>query len=299
MKLTAVIYCVPLGLLVLAMLKLRGTIAFGFAFAAAFLASWGPHAWHLWSVTGNPVFPLYNHVFQSPDWLPKNMLDEKFPAAGCHANNILSIDWTVAQSHVVTELSMRDLRLSIVFVVLALWLGVALIRLSMGKQNNPNVRAPAKLAAEIDSNRVIIFILALVLISYLLWIWMFGIYRYFIVVETLSGICLMIAAAGVLRRRDILTLAVLAGAALTANVVVERPDWGHVAYGARVIDIEVLAAGSLVVSVDDDPNAYLLPFLARDARAVRIDSDVVKSGQSHGLTRRIADIMRTMRAPSS
>src|SRR6185295_6907413 len=69
-KLTAVMYFLPLALIALAMLGYRAAFTFGASAAAAFLVLWGPHAWHLWSATGNPLFPMYNHIFKSPEWLP-------------------------------------------------------------------------------------------------------------------------------------------------------------------------------------------------------------------------------------
>jgi len=69
-KLTAVMYFLPLGLVVLTTLGLRAAFAFGLSAAVPFLAVFGPHAWQLWSATGNPLFPVYNDIFKSPDWVP-------------------------------------------------------------------------------------------------------------------------------------------------------------------------------------------------------------------------------------
>jgi hypothetical protein len=69
-KLTAVMYFVPLGLVVLTTLGLRAAFTFGVPAAVAFLVVFGPHAWQLWSATGNPLFPLYNNIFKSPEWVP-------------------------------------------------------------------------------------------------------------------------------------------------------------------------------------------------------------------------------------
>ncbi len=42
------------------------------------LLAGGPHAWMLWQAFANPVFPLFNGVFQSPWFPPVNLVAERF-----------------------------------------------------------------------------------------------------------------------------------------------------------------------------------------------------------------------------
>lgn len=53
--------------------KLRAFALFGGVAAAAGLVCLAPHAWSLYRHFGNPVFPFFNGVFRSPDFLPVDL----------------------------------------------------------------------------------------------------------------------------------------------------------------------------------------------------------------------------------
>src|SRR5436305_9725951 len=111
-KLTAVMYCIPLGLIVVATGNFRGVIAFGLAAAIVFLALWGPHGWKLWMEFGNPLFPLYNDIFRSPDWLPQRLaLYQRYLPSSALEYLFYPFTWARPHSRVI-ELSTQDLRLS-------------------------------------------------------------------------------------------------------------------------------------------------------------------------------------------
>jgi hypothetical protein len=71
-KLTNLAFAVPILLLYLYKLTRRSTrqawLKQAVIFAGCFLLPLIPYTLYIYSQTGNPVFPLFNHVFQSPYW---------------------------------------------------------------------------------------------------------------------------------------------------------------------------------------------------------------------------------------
>ncbi len=71
LKLTFALYAIGMGMAILVvqigMLKrYRGLLPFGLAALAGFMFAAGPWMWFLWKHYGNPLFPFYNAIFQSP-----------------------------------------------------------------------------------------------------------------------------------------------------------------------------------------------------------------------------------------
>lgn len=87
-KLTSATLALPLALLLAprllaefraARLRAAGTVALA---AVVFALPLVPHAVYLYAQTGNPVFPLYNAVFESPYWTPANYRDPRWGPFG-------------------------------------------------------------------------------------------------------------------------------------------------------------------------------------------------------------------------
>ena len=284
-KLTAVMYFLPIALIVLAILGYRAAFTFGVSAAAAFLVLWGPHAWQLWSATGNPLFPMYNHIFKSPEWLPTWILGGRNLPRNALEFVFYPFIWAVDQAH-VTEITMRDLRLPVLYCAFAISSVVALARLGSRKPEAPGL-------SRAGNARVVMALVGFIVISYVIWMSTFGIYRYAIVLESLTGAGLIAAAAVIFGRSEARVLTLLLAVFAVANVWITRPDWGHVDHTYRVIDVEplLIPAGALVVIVDRMPHGYLVPFLPADVRVVSIDNNFVHPGQAYGLNRRISEIV--------
>jgi hypothetical protein len=284
-KLTAVMYCLPLGFIVLTMLGHRAAFTFGISAAIAFLVFWGAHAWQLWWATGNPLFPMYNHIFRSPEWLPTWISGGRNLPRNALEFVFYPFTWAVDQAH-VTEMIMRDLRLPVLYCAFAIASMVALARRGSRK-------AQASGISRGGNARVAMALAGFVVISYGIWMSTFGIYRYAIVLESLTGAGLIAAAAVVFGRSEAKVLALLLAVLAAANVWITRPDWGHVDHAFRVIDVEplLIPAGALVVIADDWPHGYLVPFLPADVRVVSINNNFIHPGQVYGLNRRISEIV--------
>jgi hypothetical protein len=193
-KMTAIIYCAPLGLLVLVMFRLRGAAVFGFAMVVAFLALWGPHGLRLWIEFGNPLFPYYNDVFGSPDWLPTRLVTFRQQPLTILQLTFFPFLWTFPQHGLVTEIEMQDLRLSLLFVAFGLGAIVGLWRLARLTIRERFRDAVAMVHAGFSEDRTQIALVVFLVFSYFLWLELFAMYRFLIVVEALTGAGLIVVA---------------------------------------------------------------------------------------------------------
>ena len=271
LKLTVLPFVAAIGLMILALLGLRAAIVAGAAMAAAFLVGFGPFAWTLWQATGNPMFPLYNDIFRSPEWFPRHVADERFLPRSLLQGVFYPFWWLRTNSSLVTELQMRDPRMALGYLAWG-----ALMAMLVWQRRFAGARA-------------LWLALGVAALSYGVWAKLFGIYRYIVFLEALAAVLVMLAMILALRRRP--GFALLGLAALTAVTipVTVRPNWGHGRHGQRIMEVGAMPvrSGALVVSVDGAPMSYLVPLMPPDIRALGLASNFVQPGQEHGLSRRI------------
>lgn len=275
LKLTNIIYAAPLGLAILAFLGLRQAIVAGVAMGLGFLVFWAPFAVMLWREFGNPVFPLYNHIFASPDYLPIHLADMRFLPRDALQTIFYPFYWLRSTIGLVTELRLRDPRVAIGYIS-ALILLVDLLRAGWRKAWK--------------TERPTLLILAFCLLAYAMWISLFGIYRYLLVVESLSIVLAMLACARLFAARRLMGIGVFAAVTLLAMTTTLRPNWGHARhYGLQAIQLDpapLVPPGALLILLGGDPMGYLIPFLPDDVRAIGSGNNLMRLTDAHGLAQR-------------
>ena len=121
------------------------------------------------------------------------------------------------------------------------------------------------------------------LISYCLWIFVFGIQRYLIVLELLSGLLLYLFMEIVFdfpKYRALMfgLLAIM----LVATTI--PPDWGRTSWNSTWFDIkvpgELTANNEMFIMLSGEPLSYLIPSFPPDARFIRIEGNFVPSPQT-------------------
>jgi len=271
LKLTALPFAAAIGVMLLATLGLRAALVAGTAMAAGFLLGFGPYTWQLWQATGNPLFPHFNHVFQSPEWLPVRIADERFLPRSLLQAIAYPFWWIRPTAGMVTELGMADPRMAIGYVA---WFALGAMLLMR----------PA-----LPGRRAIAFLLGVTALSYAAWAKLFGIYRYLVLLEALAAIVTMLALLLPLRRRPLAAVLGFAAVSLLAVATTIHPNWGHGPHGERILEAEPLPVrpGSLVVTVDDTPMGYLVTLMPPDVRVLGMATNFLRPDQEHGLNRRI------------
>ncbi len=245
LKLVTAIYALPLCLAMLVLPlpwpgRFRLALIFGLSVLAALIVTGGYWLYEVWRLFGNPLFPQFNHWFQGElasfeatrdlRFLPGTLFDKFFfpviftldPQRAAELR-YQQYSWLIAYAAIIGLLAERLFRL---------------FRKPAGQRRwNPEAR----------------FLLAFFCISYLLWLNIFGIYRYLIVIELLLPLLLFVIITNFFNWRLAPRAALVFLAVLTIVNLRGVPDWGHAGWAQTVYQID---AGDL--QSDPEPAAIYL-----------------------------------------
>lgn len=262
LKPTVVIYLPALGLawLVAAPAGRRwsGAMALTLGAAGAFLLTYGPWGWHLYALTGNPTFPLFNGVFHSAWTSTAPFTDKRFLPRSTGQWLFYPFYWMFRHGYLVTEARMSDPRFALAFLGLLAIAGTAL------RRHLTRTAAPGTAASARGWRLLCTF----APVAYVTWLAMFSIFRYAIPIEALTGLFIVAAIRRVTgaerdpagrRRRFHWTLWPVVVIALAAT---HYPRWSRTPFERHVFEVPTIQvpADSLVVFVGQ-PEAYLAPFI--------------------------------------
>jgi hypothetical protein len=135
------------------------------------------------------------------------------------------------------------------------------------------------------------------LVSYLIWLPLFSIYRYLIPLELISGIFIVLALGAIVTREAWpLVAAATAGLCIATTIPIE---WGHAPVRDRYVEISAPAIkpDSLVVIIGTYPISYLVPFFDRSVRWVGGANGIVSPEQNNLLARRARDLIHGHQGP--
>ena len=169
LKLTNVVYAIGAAAAVLAAAHpLRATVLLGLGGIVGAALTGGEWCLISWRDTGNPIFPLFNAVFQSGEVAAINLMDAQFMPHGVLDALAYPFTWVVGD-HRGAEHPFRDARFAVVTVLLVLGL---LARMTRNRA----------ILTRGDVQLVVLFA-----VSYLAWLGLFSIQRYAVVLELLCG----------------------------------------------------------------------------------------------------------------
>jgi hypothetical protein len=169
LKLTNVVYAFGAAAAVLAASRpLVATLCLGLGGAVGAVATGGAWSLMLWREMGNPIFPLFNGIFQSPELVPTNIMDWQFMPRGILDALAYPFYWLVGDNR-SSEYPFRDARFAVTMLLLVFGIGRSLV-----------------IRAAIFTQRDIQFLLFFI-VSYATWLAIFSIQRYAIVLELLCA----------------------------------------------------------------------------------------------------------------
>ncbi|GLQ89561.1 hypothetical protein [Dyella flagellata] len=261
LKPTAIVYLPALGLAVLLApatmgRRLKWGAAFTVGAALAFLLSYGWWGWHLYRLSGNPVFPLFNQIFRSDLIPPMSTVDARFLPRDAMQWVFYPFYWLHKRASLVTEPPFADPRYALTMLSLALIAVFALL----GSRRKLS-------AARTVTHPVIRLFGVFLSLSYLFWLVLFSILRYAVAIEALTGIVMLMAVqAWIFIPRDDQTQQKIIGLSMGVLLVLiaattHYPGWGRIRFGKQVFAITTndVPPGSLVL-LGGIPSAYLIPF---------------------------------------
>jgi Glycosyltransferase family 87 len=169
LKLTNAVYAIGAAAAVLAASRpVLATLCLGIGGAIGAVATGGAWGLMLWRELGNPIFPLFNAVFQSRELMPMNIMDWQFLPRGILDALAYPFYWLVGDNR-SSEYPFRDARFAVATVLIVLGIGRGLVT-----------------RADIFTRRDTQFLLFFG-VSYAAWLGVFSIQRYAIVLELLCA----------------------------------------------------------------------------------------------------------------
>jgi hypothetical protein len=253
----------------------RGLAVFAVGGVAGVAGAGGPHYLRMWRLFGSPVFPLFNHIFHSAYWEASDLRDTRFLPKTLFEWIMYPAEWARNGGHgIASEITFRDGR-----IATALSLGLIAVVASFYSR-------VSRLTKEELLPRGAVALTIFVVVSYIIWLTLFSIYRYLIPLELVSGIVIVLAICAIARPQAWLVLTTLIAALCVATTV--PMEFGHIPFGDRYVEIRGpnLQPDTLVVIPNGIPVSYLIPFFDRNVRWVSVKSNFLEPNQRNLLMQR-------------
>lgn len=121
------------------------------------------------------------------------------------------------------------------------------------------------------------------LLSFAVWVKLYGIYRYLFALELVCSVAIMGVVSTWVPPRYVRIAMVVMAVMLVAGA--NRPNWGREPFRTPMISVQVpaLPADSLVVLANDDPMAYAVAYLPRSVPAISIHNNFMTPTRCTGL----------------
>lgn len=211
----------------------------------------------------SPLFPFYNRIFHSDWWPQVNISDSRFFPKNIIQWLIYPAFWLTLNKDRVTEVSFADGRV-LIGLLSALTIGVvwgsnviAARRLNIAESARPS-------RAQCDTH----FLCAFFLISYVIWLGVFSIYRYAITLESLSPLLVYLLATRAFTSSEKAgqVLITVCGCVLVMIMGFTRyPNWMRVGYSARVLSVKPALeydGATILAAAGNPPTPYLFTQLS-------------------------------------
>jgi hypothetical protein len=220
----------------------------------------------MWQRFQNPLFPYFNEFFKSPWGAIGSYRDERYIPQHL-AMWLLFPFWFTFDPNQVSEVAFRDLRFPLLYVLLLALPVAAVLRLRW-KNLTAEVSSDNR-----DSRAMTRFLVIFKVVSFVLWMKLFAVYRYVVVCEFLAPLTIYSVLGAILRspRRQVRA----AFAAMAFLLVTLAPGhWGRRPWTSDYFDANLPAlAGqrnSIVLVTGHDPIGYLVPHFPPETRFLRI-----------------------------
>lgn len=239
---------------------------FGVGVLAGTAATGGFWLLEMWHRFGNPLFPYFNQIFQSPWAAPAPYRDDRFIPRGPWQWLFFPFLFN-ANPMRVGEIWFRDLRFPLLYLLL---LGLLIKTLVIWKK--PCLSDSEDRPDESNRYRGR-FLLIFMAVAFITWMKMFAIYRYLVVLEFLAPLAIFMICSKLFSRPGRQKIAALATFALILFTVMPgawgRRPWADDYFGIKAV-MPSIPRQSLVLTTGYDPMAYMIPYFPPEVRFLRI-----------------------------
>ena len=271
---------------------------FGIGVLAGIAVSGGYWMYGLWTRFANPLFPYFNQFFQSPMATLADYRDARFLPAGL-LDALLFPFLIVLDPKRTGEILFRDLRFAVFLMVLLFAVLFLLWRLLRYRRVFRDV-VRAGSSAEILRYKWL-FLLAGALVSYGIWLKLFGIYRYLLPLEMLAPLGAVLVIRTFPWRPAVQNCAAFLCAILVLATL-QPGNWGRVSWAETYFGFEPPPLDdpdhAMVLMTGVDPTAYVIPFFPETVRFVRIQSYFTGPSENpNGFDLRMRDLVSRQHGP--
>jgi hypothetical protein len=199
--------------------------------------------------------------------------------------------WAFHRSSDVSELAMRDPR-----VLLGCASAVIVVVTFAARWLRDRIAPPIGSFESLALSLAIVF-----LVSYALWEKVWSLYRYLAIQESLSGVLALAALpmAFAARSKPVLFFGVFALIVVWSSRTTQYPWWDRAERGPKAISVQLpaLEPDAMVLFLDPNPYAYLVPSMPNSARAIGVNNNLVHPGGSGRLWSVIETAVRDHQGP--
>lgn len=256
--------------------RMRNMVLLGSGMLLGCVFSAGPWWWRMWEYGGNPLFPYFNQLFQSPLLIDASYRDTTF-TTGHDWLARLAFPWIFTRDSLqVAEWKFRDARILAAYVVIPLTLLMCLIK----SRQRPAVSVPP----------VYKFLFCFAAVSYAAWLIMFSVYRYLIPLEMLAPLLIVLAVMQWPITNRLRVLCSVALMLVLQSVVIINPM--RQAWDAQYVRTQIPslpdAQHTMVLMAGTAPMAFVIPGFPAEIPFLRIDGWLVdKDDHASGLARQM------------
>jgi hypothetical protein len=275
--------------------KMVAVFACGGAIGALLAGGWW--AWQLWQAFGNPVFPMFNNIFQSPEFVTGAIKHYRFLSSDAAGILLKPFQMILPKSGVHVEVAAPDLRYAALLVLFCLF-GIKLLlgRLALAKH-----RAAFAFPA-FQGQRALAAVTASFLLAWFFWVTTTGNSRYFLPMACLAAVVL----SSLLARFSLgMRIFCYGGAVLVivqatlVGLSVQR--YNPAQYGKSWFELQVPPAlrhePALYLHVGFMPASFLLPFLPEGSSMINLGGQypLAENARIRALLERHRGHVRVMR----
>jgi len=258
------VYCVAFVLAALVVPRrwperMAVAVAAGVGIGIGLLVAGGPWFAIMWAKTGNPIFPFFNQVFQSPLAMVESYRDGSGVPDSLWRASLFPF-LVVSGQVMATGVPFFDLRVPALYALAI----ISVPLLAIGRRHPP-------------LNPAARFVLVFAAVAYVLWLVLFSVWRYLLPIEMLAPVLITVLVGVIVPAARMRRVAMLASAALLGLIALTtRPaDWGHVSwdrelYGVRVPPIP-RPDQALVLMAGTAPTAFMIPFFPARIPFIRLE----------------------------
>ncbi len=251
LKQTVVIYCVASGLtLIICYQYLNKPFKSIFFFALGGLISYliinGYFMYQYWVLYGNPFFPFFNGIFNSPYFFDFNYRDAKFIPSALEFF-IFPFTWNI-NPYAIAEMPYYDIRLTLYYVLLI----SIFIKLILNK----------KFIHFYTQKKLLTIVYIFTCLSFLIWMGLFSIMRYTIIIEA-TGSLLLIYLFSHLKNKILQVLKFIIVSVLVLNSYFYS-SWGYIK-GPKYIDMmNISLPENTLIKIYGPPSSFIIPILSKN-----------------------------------